>query len=153
MSPFNVTVRSASILLVLWASALSAKTACEVLPIDDAVVVLSQNAEQRDLGGDGCLYEIQTPYLALKVTPPRDAAKSGYEELKRVAKGMGAVVKDEAGIGTAAFSVVTKDKEEIYVIQGAQAFSVTLSNPGSSTPLPDLMNKIRDVVRRAVTRL
>jgi hypothetical protein len=139
--------------LVVSAGIVSAKTACEVLPIEDAVVVLSQNAQQRDLGRAGCLYEIQTPYLALRVRPPRDAAKAGYGELKQSAKQTGAVVKDEPGIGSAAFSVVTKDREEIYVIQGSAAFSISLSNPGSSTPLPDLMNKMRDVVKRAVSRL
>ena len=132
---------------------LSAKTACEILPIDDAVVVLSQNAQQRDLGSAGCLYEIQTPYLALKVTPPEDAEKSGFAQLREAAKQSGASVKEEAGIGSAAFSVVTKDREEIYVIQDSEAFSISLTNPGSSTPLPDLMNKMRDVVRRAVSRL
>ncbi len=140
----------------LWIAAarvLFAKTACEILPIDDAVVVLSQNAQQRDLGSAGCLYEIQTPYLALKVTPPQDAAKAGFAELKESAKKTGASVKEEPGIGSAAFSVVTKEREEIYVTQGSEAFSISLSNAGSSTPLPDLMNKMRDVVKRAVSRL
>jgi hypothetical protein len=66
---------------------------------------------------------------------------------------MGASVKEESGLGSEAFSVVTKEREEIYVIKGSQAFSISLSNPGSSTPLPDLMNKMRDVMRRAVSRL
>jgi hypothetical protein len=140
-------------LALAGARLLTAKTACEVFPIDDAVVILSQNAEQRDLGSAGCLYEIRTPYLALMVAPPREAAKSGYAELKQTAKQKGASVKEEAGIGSSAFSVVTKDKEEIYVTQGSLAFSISLSNPGSSTPLPDLMNKMRDVVKRAVSRL
>jgi hypothetical protein len=73
--------------------------------------------------------------------------------LKQSAKQTGAAVRDEPGIGSSSFSVVTKEAEEIYVIQGSAAFSVTLTNPGSSTPLPDLMNKMRDVVRRAVARL
>jgi hypothetical protein len=132
---------------------LSAKTACEILPIDDAVVVLSQNAQQRDLGSAGCLYEIQTPYLALKVMPPQDAAKAGFTAVKEAARQRGASVKEEPGIGSAAFSVVSKDREEIYVTQGSVAFWISLSNPGSSTPLPDLMNKMRDVVKRAVSRL
>jgi hypothetical protein len=129
---------------------LGAKTACDVLPIDDAVVVLSQNAQQRDLGADGCVYEIQTPYLMLKVTPPVEAS---FEELKRSFRQKGAAVRDEPGIGSASFSVVTKEVEAIYVIQGSTEFSITLSNPGSSTPLPDLMNKMRDVAKRAVARL
>ena len=153
MSPSGNAVHRMCFALAVCASMVSAKTACEVLPIDDAVVVLSQNAQQRDLGSAGCLYEIQTPYLALKVTPPQDAAKAGFTEVKQTAKQMGAAVRDEPGIGSTAFSVVTKDVEEIYVIQGSAAFSISLSNPGSSTPLPDLMNKMRDVVKRAVSRL
>jgi hypothetical protein len=145
--------RIAVSLLIAGASLLSGKTACEILPIDDAVVVLSQNAQQRDLGSAGCLYEIQTPYLALRVSPPQDAGKAGFPELREAAKQRGASVKEEAGIGSAAFSVVTKDREEIYVTQGSVAFWISLSNPGSSTPLPDLMGKMRDVLKRAVSRL
>jgi hypothetical protein len=147
MSRFGV--RSIGLMLAC-AGALFAKTACEIVPIDDAVVVLSQNAQQRDLGAGGCLYEIQIPYLALTVTSPQDAAKSGFKEKKEAAVQRGAMVKEEAGIG---FSIVTKGTEEIYVIQGSSAFSITLTNPGSSTPLPDLMNKMREVARRAVSRL
>jgi hypothetical protein len=150
MSRFRV--RSISLLLAC-AGALSAKTACEILPIDDAVVVLSQNAEQRDRGAEGCVYEIQTPYLALTVTAPQDAVQSGFNEKKQAAKQTEATVKDEASIGSASFSVVTKDAEAIYVIQGSSAFSIMLTNAGSSTPLPDLMSKMRDVARRAVSRL
>jgi hypothetical protein len=139
--------------LALLAGPLCAKTACEILPIDDAVVVLSQNAQQRDLGNEGCIYEIQTPYLLLKVTPPKDAAKSKFQQLKQSAKETGAQVKEEPGIGSDAFSVVTKSKEEIYVVQGEAAFTISLSNPGSSTPLPDLMDKMRKVIRLAVERL
>jgi hypothetical protein len=140
-------------LLLLWAGTISAKTACEILPIDDAVAVLSQNAQQRDLGSEGCIYEIQIPYLALTVTPPQNAAKSGFAAKKEAAKQAGSTVKEEASIGSASFSVVTAEAEWIYVIQGSSAFSIALTNPGSSTPLPDLMNRIRDVARRAVSRL
>src|SRR5271170_5997780 len=110
------TIARSSLALFVLARLLGAKTACEVLPIDDAVVVLSQNAQQRDLGSDGCVYEIQTPYLMLKVTPPRD---SSFEELKQSFKQKGAAVKEEPGIGSASFSVVTKELEAIYVIQGS----------------------------------
>jgi hypothetical protein len=150
MSRFGV--RSIGLLLACGGTLL-AKTACEILPIDDAVVVLSQNAQQRDLGAEGCIYEIQIPYLALTVTSPQDAAKSGFSDKKQAAKQTGATVKEEAGIGSASFSVVTKDAEALYVIQGTFAFSIALTNPGSSTPLPDLMSKMRDVARRAVSRL
>jgi hypothetical protein len=139
--------------LLACAGALSAKTACEILPIDDAVVVLSQNAQQRDLGAEGCIYEIQIPYLALTVSSPKDAVQSGFVEKRQAAKQTGATVKEEPGIGSASFSVVSKDAEEIYVIQGSSAFSIALTNPGSSTPLPDLMTKMREVARRAVSRL
>ena len=137
-------------LLLACAYVLCAKPACEILPIDDAVVVLSQNAQQRDLGSNGCIYEIQIPYLSLAVTNPQDFTKSGFVAAKQAA---GAKAKEEPGIGTASFSIVTEDAEAIYVVQGSSAFSIILSNPGSSTPLPDLMNKMRDVARRAVTRL
>jgi hypothetical protein len=144
------TLARSSLALFALAPLLGAKTACEVLPIDDAVVVLSQNAQQRDLGTHGCVYEIATPYLMLKVTPPTEAS---LEELRKDFKQKGVMVKEEPGIGSASFSVATKDMEAIYVIQGATAFSIALSNPGSSTPLPDLMNKMRDVAKRAVSRL
>ena len=137
-------------LLLACAGTLFAKTACEILPIDDAVVVLSQNAQQRDLGAEGCIYEIQIPYLALTVTSPRDLSTSGFNAKKQQP---GATVKEEPGIGSGSFSIVTKDAEAIYVVQGSTAFSITLTNPGSSTPLPDLMNKMREVARRAVMRL
>jgi hypothetical protein len=150
MSRFGV--RSIGLLLACG-GALLAKTACEILPIDDAVVVLSQNAQQRDLGAEGCIYEIQIPYLALTVSQPKDAAQAGFADKRQAAKQTGAKVKEEAGIGSASFSIVTKTAEEIYVIQGSSAFSIILTNPGSSTPLPDLMNKMRDVARRAVLRL
>lgn len=150
MSQFGV--RSIGLLLAC-AGGLGAKTACEILPIDDAVVVLSQNAQQRDLGAEGCLYEIQVPYLALTITPPADASKSGFSERKQAAKQRGATVKEEPGIGSASFSIVTKDAEAIYIVQGSSAFSIMLTNRGSSTPLPDLMSKMRDVARRAVSRL
>jgi hypothetical protein len=143
-------IARSSLALVALAGLLGAKTACEVLPIDDAVVVLSQNAQQRDLGSEGCVYEIQTPYLMLKVTPPTEAS---FDELKRTFKQKGATVKEEPGIGSASFSVVSKEMEAIYVVHGSTAFSIMLSNPGSSTPLPDLMNKMRDVAKRAVSRL
>ena len=139
-----------SIGLLACAGTLFAKTACEILPIDDAVVVLSQNAQQRDRGADGCIYEIQIPYLALTVTSPGNSSASGFIAVKQAA---GASVKEEPGIGSASFSIVTKDAEAIYVVQGSSAFSIILTNPGSSTPLPDLMNKIREVARRAVSRL
>lgn len=135
------------------APVLLARTACEIFPIEDAVVVLSQNAEQRDSGDAGCAYEIRTPYLLLKVTPPEDTAKSGYAAIKQTAREHGAQVRDEPTIGSASFSIVTKEAEQIYVIHGATAFTIALSNPGSSTPLPDLMGKMRDVARRAVARL
>jgi hypothetical protein len=137
-------------LLLACASGLLAKPACEILPIDDAVVVLSQNAQQVDRGSKGCLYKIEIPYLALEVTPPQDYAKSGFAATKQQA---GAKVKEEPGIGSESFSIVTKDAEAIYVVQGSTAFSIILTNPGSSTPLPDLMSKMRDVARRAVSRL
>ncbi len=137
-------------LLLACAGPLLGKTACEILPIDDAVVVLSQNAQQRDLGADGCIYEIEIPYLAMTVTSPGDLSASGFNAKKQQA---GATVKEEPGIGSASFSIVTKDAEAIYVVQGSSAFSITLANPGSSTPLPDLMSKMREVARRAVTRL
>ena len=136
----------------LFAGSLGAKTACEVLPIDDAVVVLSQNAQQRDLGTAGCAYEIATPYLLLRATPPEPMGTS-FAQLKKAFKEKGATVKDEPGIGSASFSVATKDLQAIYVIQGSTEFTIELSNPGSSTPLPDLMNKMRDVAKRAAARL
>jgi hypothetical protein len=145
--------------IVLFAVAMAplglAKSACEVLPIDDAVVVLSQNAQQHDMGTSGCAYEIATPRLVLMVTPPHEAqdAKDTFTEMKKTARAAGATVKDENGISNGSFSVVTKDHETIYVVKGETAFSISLSNPGSSTPLPDLMNKMRDVAKRAVTRL
>jgi hypothetical protein len=137
-------------LLLACEGTLFAKTACEILPIDDAVVVLSQNAQQRDRGADGCIYEIQIPYLSLTVTSPEDFTTSGFGAKK---KESGATVKEEPGIGSASFSIVTKDAEAIYVVQGSAAFSIILTNPGSSTPLPDLMSKMREVARRAVSRL
>jgi len=140
-------------LLLVCGCGLFAKPACEILPIDDAVVVLSQNAQQRDLGMNGCIYEIEIPYLSLAVTPPQDFTKSGFAARKQAAQETGAKVKEEPGIGSASFSIVTKDAEAIYVVQGSSAFSIILSNPGSSTPLPDLMSKIREVARRAVSRL
>ena len=149
MRRLGTSARS-SLALFALARLLGAKTACEVLPIDDAVVVLSQNAQQRDLGSAGCVYEIQTPYLMLKITPPNEAS---FQEQKQAFQKKSAEVRDEPGIGSASFSVVTRDMEAIYVIQGSMAFSIALSNPGSSTPLPDLMNKMRDVAKRAVSRL
>ena len=134
---------------------LSAKTACDVLPIDDAVVVLSQNAQQKDLGAGGCAYEVGTPHLVLMVTPMQDSsnAKATFAEMKATAKQAGAIVKDEPGIGSSAFSVATKDAQSIYVIKGATAFSLSLTNPGSTTPLPDLLDKMRTVAKRAVSRI
>ena len=145
--------------IVLFAVALApfcaAKSACDVVPIDDAVVVLSQNAQQHDMGTSGCAYEIATPHLVLMVTPPHEAsdAKDTFAEMKQTARAAGAVVKDEDAISNGSFSVVTKDHETIYVVKGEMAFSMSLSNPGSSTPLPDLMNKMRNIAKRAVSRL
>ena len=133
----------------------SAKTACEVLPIDDAVVVLSQNAQQHDMGAAGCAYEVATPHLVLMVTPPHEAAnaKESFVEMKQTARQAGATVKDENGVSNGSFSVATKDSQTIYVVKGAMAFTLSLSNPGSSTPLPDLLDKMRNVAKRATTRL
>jgi hypothetical protein len=132
-----------------------AKSACEVLPIDDAVVVLSQNAQQHDMGASGCAYEVTTPRLVLMVTPPHEAsdAKDTFAEMKQTARQSGASVKDENAVSNGSFSVVTKDHQTIYVVKGGMAFSMSLSNPGSSTPLPDLMIKMRNVAKRAASRL
>jgi hypothetical protein len=131
------------------------KTACEVLPIDDAVVVLSQNAQQKDMGSAGCAYEVSTPQLVLMVTPPQEAAgaKDSFAQMKQTAKQAGATVKDENGISPGSFSLATKDTQVIYVMKGGQAFSLSLSNAGSSTPLPDLLDKMRNVAKRAASRL
>jgi hypothetical protein len=145
--------------LLLYAAALAplafSKTACEILPIDDAVVVLSQNAQQRDMGSAGCAYEVTTPYLVLMVSPPQEAAgaKESFARMKQTAKQAGATLKDESEISAGSFSLATKGTLVIYVMKGGQAFSVSLSNPGSSTPLPDLLNKMRNVVKRAASRL
>lgn len=139
---------ASSIGLVACAGTLFAKTACEILPIEDAVVVLSQNAQQRDLGDKGCVYEIEIPYLALTVTPPRDLSASDVAAKRREPS-----AKEEPGIGSGSFSIVTKEAEAIFVVQGSSGFSITLTNKGSSTPLPDLMTKMREVARRAVMRL
>jgi len=138
--------------LVLLPALASAKTACDVFPIDDAVVVLSQNAQQKDLGEAGCVYEIDTPHLVLFVTPPREIANArlSFEETKQAKQRGGAVVKDEPGLG---FSVVNKNAQMIYILKGSSVFFISLSNPGSSTPLPDLLDKMRIVAKRAATRL
>src|SRR5215831_16929411 len=122
----------------------SAKPACDVFPIDDAVVVLSQNAQQKDLGNAGCVYEIATPHLVLMVTPPQEAAnvQASFAEMKQNAQRAGATVRDEPGLG---FSAVTKDSQTIFIAKGSSAFSISLSNPGSSTPLPNLLDKMRMV--------
>jgi hypothetical protein len=138
--------------LLLLPAFVSAKTACDVFPIDDAVVVLSQNAQQKDLGNAGCVYDVATPHLVLMVTPPQEAAnaKASFAEMKQNAQKAGAAVKDEPGLG---FSAVTKDSQTIFIMKGSSAFSISLSNPGSSTPLPDLLDKMRTVAKRAVMRL
>ncbi len=139
----------------LSAVALWGKSACEVIPIDDAVVILSQNAMQHDLGTSGCAYEVGPPRLVLMVTPPQEAsgAKKFFAESKETAKRAGAVVAEEKAISEGSFSVVTKDQQAIYIVSGDIALTMTLSNPGSSTPLPDLMRKMRDIAKRAVWRL
>ncbi len=136
------------VVLALLPVLATAKDACDVFPIDDAVVVLSQNAQQKDLGSAGCVYEVPTPHLVLMVTPPQGAAS--LAEMKQNAARAGATVKDEQGLG---FSAVTKSSQTIFIVKGDSGFSISLSNPGSSTPLPDLLDKMRTVAKRAVQRL
>ena len=86
------------------------------------------------------------------VTPPQEAAnvQASFAEMKQNAQRAGATVRDEPGLG---FSAVTKDSQTIFIAKGSSAFSISLSNPGSSTPLPNLLDKMRMVAKRAVTRL
>jgi hypothetical protein len=139
--------------LLFCSALLSAKPACEVFPIDDAVVVLSQNAQQHEATSAGCLYEISTPHLTLLFTISESVSKATFAELKQRAEKAGEAVKDEPGLGPYAFSSTTKDAESIAILEGTTALTLILSNSGSSTPLPDLMYKLRIVAKRALARL
>src|SRR5258706_12345470 len=155
MPGWELRMSNQALLVLVLAPLAFSKTACEVFPIDDAVVVLSQNAQQRDMGSAGCAYEVATPHRGRMVSPPHEAAgaKETFTQMKQTAKQAGATVKDENGISTGSFSLATKDTQVIYVMKGGQAFSLSLSNPGSSTPLPDLLDKMRNVAKRAAARL
>jgi len=169
----------ATVVLLAAVEVLTAMTPCEVLPIKDAVAVLGPGAKQKDNTAQECTYEVplppgtrRTPFnqplmltarpwwtdiASQSATEAARNAKQGFNEMMNALRQNGASIKDESANGYSAFSAVnTKkydDSQGIYILQGTKNIVISVYRQRGVTALPDLMDKLRVVAKRAAARL
>jgi hypothetical protein len=163
-----------SIALIAAASVVSAKTPCEVLPMEDAQTILGQNIKQTANSAEACVYQTPRPQgtRATRLNQPPElrgspwwtdttggqsgfTAKDGFAMMTEDYGQNGALIKDESGSDYSAFSVVDKSSEQIaiFILKGEKIFGIRLFGPQTASPTPDLMDKLRAVAKRAASRL
>jgi hypothetical protein len=126
------------------------KSGCTVLGLSEVSEALGPGTEQRDVSGT-CIFTSKKAAVTINLTPN---ATAQFQIMKLTATQNSATVKDEPGIGTAAFSVVAKDGHgfTIFLLKGTWGAAVGADAGPSKIP-EVIREKVRGLAKKAAGRM
>jgi hypothetical protein len=127
-----------------------ARDGCSVVSLTEVTAVLGSGTEQRDASGI-CIFQSKKGSVTVTLTPN---ATTSFQVMKLTANQNAATVKEEPGIGTAAFSVVAKDGHgfTIFLLKGT--WGAAIGADAGPARIPDVVReKLRALAKKVAGRM
>jgi hypothetical protein len=127
-----------------------ARSGCTILTLTEATAALGPGTEQKDVSGI-CIFTSKKASVTVTLTAN---ASTQFQMMKLTAAQNAVTVKDEPGIGTAAFSVEPKDGHgfTIFVLKGT--WGAAIGADAGPVRISDLLRqKVRDLAKKAAARM
>ena len=138
------------VLLVLAPAFAQNRSGCSVVSLSEVTAILGPGTQQRDTGGI-CIFSGGKTSVTLTLTPNATAA---FQIMKLTAQQNDAIVKDEPGIGTAAFSVVAKDGHGFTLFMLKGTWGAALGAEAGPVKIPEATRaKLRGLAKTVAGRL
>jgi hypothetical protein len=126
------------------------RSGCSAISLSEVTAILGPGTEQRDASGI-CIFQSKKGSVSLTLTPN---ATTAFQVMKLTATQNDAKVKDEPGIGTAAFSVVAKDGHgfTIFILKGT--WGAALGADEGPARIPDVVREnVRGLAKKVAGRM
>jgi hypothetical protein len=126
------------------------RSGCSVVTLTEVTAVLGPGTEQRDTSGI-CIFQSKKGSVTVTLTPN---ATASFQIMKLTASQNAATVKDEPGIGTAAFSVVAKDGHGFTIFMLKGTWGTAIGADAGPARVPDVVReKLRGLAKKVAGRM
>lgn len=124
---------------------------CDLVSGADATAVLGTAAEKKaPLGPDQCVFTTKGVSLMVgRLLDQEPEAVRGIIQLPKQRARQGDVVKDEAGIGDAATSELTKGSAALFVAEGDTVWTFRVDHVYSKD-LSDMLPRLRELAKKVI---
>jgi hypothetical protein len=127
------------------------KSGCSVVTLTEVTAVFGPGTDQREASGNCIFTSKKNTSFTVSLTPN---ATSAFQIMKLTATQNDATVKDEPGIGTAAFSVVAKDGHGFSIFMLKGTWGAAIGADAGSARIPDVLReKVRGLAKKVAGRM
>ena len=136
----------------------SAKSGCSLVTEEDAVTIVGPVGQKLD-SGPNCVHGSKGPSAAAVALAVKVDSSPQVKELFTMPKILAAkastpvTVKDEPGLSPGAYSLSMKGSQTIYMLKGSVALSITFGDVPGAKGVPDMLDKLRPIAKKALGRM